>query len=156
MTLRPARTRNTRPIAAARTAPRLVTLSTAAWAHESESLDVTGAIFADTNGNAAIGFAADGFPVHGSYFKDATGKLRKARSGYSLKTGSQPSSAGDPGGIYDGVYIDDYEFTGSGDLDACNGVTVDSRNAYCITDSYPWGIKCFSGVPGPSFAKGRP
>jgi len=106
-------------------------------------------------GSPVIGFAADGFPIYGSYFKDNSGKVRKARSGYSLKPGKRPSSKNDPGGVYDGMYIDDFEFTGAGDLDACNGMVVNGQYAYYVTDSYPWVIKCFTGKPDRSFAKKR-
>ena len=41
-------------------------------------------------GSPVIGFAADGFPIYGSYFKDATGTVRKAKSGYALKSGKRP------------------------------------------------------------------
>ena len=109
-----------------------------------------------TDGSPVIGFAADGFPIYGSYFKDATGTVRKAKSGYTLKSGTRPSSASDPGGTYDGMYVDDFEFTDAGDLDQCNGMTVNGQYAYYVTDSYPWVIKCFTGKPDASFAKPRP
>lgn len=108
------------------------------------------------NGSPVIGFAADGFPIYGSYFKDTSGQVRKAKSGYSLKQGNRPSSETDPGGKYDGMYIDDYEFTNTGDLDACNGMMVNGQYAYFVTDSYPWVIKCFAGKPDASFNKSRP
>lgn len=108
------------------------------------------------NGSPVIGFAADGFPIYGSYFKDASGKVRKAQSGYELKIGSRPSSISDPGGSYDGMYVDDYEFTGRGDLDECNGMEVNGQYGYYVTESYPWMIKCYSGTPDASFAKARP
>ena len=107
-------------------------------------------------GSPVIGFAADGFPIYGSYFKDSTGTVRKAKSGYTLKSGQRPSSASDPGGTYDGMYVDDFEFTGAGDLDQCNGMVVNGQYAYYVTDSYPWVIKCFTGKPDGSFAKPRP
>tara|TARA_R110002020_G_scaffold48286_5_gene137627 strand:- start:4900 stop:5880 length:981 start_codon:yes stop_codon:yes gene_type:complete len=107
------------------------------------------------DGSPVIGFAADGFPIYGSYFKDESGALRKAKSGYSLKSGTRPSSESDPGGTYDGMYVDDFEFTNSGDLDACNGMVVNGQYAYYVTDSYPWVIKCFTGAPDASFAKNR-
>lgn len=108
------------------------------------------------DGSPVIGFAADGFPIYGSYFRDATGTVRKAKSGYSLKPGPRPSSASDPGGTYDGMYVNDFEFTDAGDLDACNGMVVNGQYAYYVTDSYPWVIKCFTGASDTSFAKGRP
>ncbi len=106
------------------------------------------------NGSPVIGFAADGFPIYGSYFLDpTTNQLRKATSGYTLKPGERPSSPTDPGGAYDGLYIDDWEFTDAGDLDACNGMTVNGQYGYYITDSYPWIIACHTGTPDPSFNK---
>ena len=106
------------------------------------------------NGSPVIGFAADGFPIYGSYFMDmGTGSVRAAVSGYQLKAGNRPFSAADPGGPYDGMYVDDYEFAGTGDLDECNGMTVDSQYGYYVTDSYPWVLKCHSGTVDPSFSK---
>ena len=102
----------------------------------------------------ALWFAADGFPVYGSYFLDPdSGSVRKAVSGYTLKEGTRPESATDPGGAYDGTYVDDYEFTDAGDLDACNGMTVDGQYGYYVTEGYPWIINCFTGTPDPSFSK---
>lgn len=115
------------------------------------------ALFDDSpgpDGSPVIGFAADGFPVYGSYFKDDTGTVRKAISGYTLKPGTRPGGADNPGGAYDGMYNADYEFTGAGDLDECNGMTVDGAYGYYVTDTYPHMIKCFRGTPDPSFNKG--
>jgi hypothetical protein len=103
----------------------------------------------DTVVSPVIGFAADGFPVHGPYFDDG-GRIRAATSGYTLRTGTRPSG---PGGTYDGTFIDDYEFTGAGDLDECNGMTIDGHYGYYITRSYPWVIGCYRGTPDPSFRK---
>ena len=106
------------------------------------------------DGSPVIGFAADGFPIFGSYFLDLdSGSVRKAVSGYTLKAGDRPVSADDPGGTYDGTYIDDYEYTKSGDLDACNGMTVDGQYGYYVTDAYPWVLACYSGTPDNSFNK---
>jgi hypothetical protein len=100
-----------------------------------------------------IGFTADGFPIYGSYFFDAASKtIRKAVSGYTLRKGTRDSSTG-PGGTYNGWYIDDYEFTNAGDLDVCNGMTVDGQYGYYVTDSYPWVLGCISGTPHASFNK---
>jgi hypothetical protein len=99
-----------------------------------------------------IGFAADGFPVYGPYFDDGT-TVRVALSGYTLKSGARPSGAGEPGGTYDGTFIDDYEYTGGGDLDECNGMTVDGQYGYYVTATYPWVLGCLRGAPDPSFGK---
>jgi hypothetical protein len=105
-------------------------------------------------GSPVIGFAADGFPVYGPYFVDPdTGEVREATSGYTLKQGERPSGDGEPGGVYSGVYNNDYEFGGTGDLDECNGMTIDGNYGYYVTNAYPWVMKCFTGTPDPSFAK---
>lgn len=110
--------------------------------------------FPGPSGSPVIGFAADGFPIYGSYFLDpASGAVRKAESGYTLRAGTRPSSATDPGGSYDGTYVDDWEYTAAGDLDACNGMTVDGQYGYYVTDSYPWILGCLTGTPDDSFDK---
>ena len=107
-----------------------------------------------------IGFAADGFPIYGPYFKDDNGNIQKAKSGYTLKVGTRSSLAATktefslPPGEYDGQFIDDYEFTSAGNLDKCNGRTnSNGQYGYHITDSYPWVIGCFMGTPNSSFNK---
>ncbi|MEO0443259.1 MAG: YHYH protein [Pseudomonadota bacterium] len=106
------------------------------------------------NGSPVVGFAADGFPIYGSYFLDPnSGSVRKALSGYTLKTGTRPIGPNNPGGAYDGTYVDDWEFTGAGDLDECNGMTVDGQYGYYVIDDYPWIIACFTGTPNASFNK---
>ena len=113
----------------------------------------------DTTGeteSGVIGFAADGFPIYGPYIDDE-GTVRPVVSGYSLKEGERISQEGEgafPGGSYDGTYRDDYEFTGAGDLDECNGMTRDGSYGYYITDSYPWVLGCYTGSTDPSFDKG--
>jgi hypothetical protein len=103
-------------------------------------------------GSPVVGFAADGFPIYGSYFNDGTA-VRKAVSGYTLKQGNRPTGSLDPGGVYDGKYVDDWEFTDSGDLDSCNGMWVDGQYGYYVTGSYPWVMHCLVGTPHSSFAK---
>lgn len=113
------------------------------------------ALFDDNPGPAGspvIGFAADGFPIYGSYFFDGS-SVRKAVSGYTLREGTRPTPPDGPGGTYDGTYIDDYEFTNAGDLDECNGMTVEGQYGYYVTDAYPWIIKCHRGTPDASFDK---
>jgi hypothetical protein len=110
---------------------------------------------AGSEGSPVIGFAADGFPIYGSYFKDASGNIRKAQSSYTLKSGNRPSGNRDPGGAYTGYYVNDWEYTASGDLDECNGITVNGQYGYYITDSYPWILKCHKGTPDRSFSKRR-
>ena len=114
--------------------------------------------------SAVIGFAADGFPIHGACFND-NGKVRKALSSYQLKTGKRQSIDGFKTPItpniasdnYDGQFRGDYQFVeNKGDLDICNGMTVDGQYGYYATETYPWVLGCFRGTPDRSFAKRRP
>ncbi|WP_395167781.1 YHYH protein [Piscirickettsia salmonis] len=103
-----------------------------------------------------IGFAADGFPIFGSLIDD-DGTIRPVTSSYQLRTGSRPSGAGNPGGQYDGRFRDDYIYMkNSGDLDECNGMTVNGVYGYYITATFPYILNCFKGTPDPSFNKKRP
>jgi hypothetical protein len=114
------------------------------------------ALFADDSNSVespVIGFAADGYPIFGSYFDD-NGTIRKALSSFQLISGSRPSGSDDPGGTYDGTYRDDYEYVqGVGDLDECNGMTVDGVYGYYVSDSYPYILACFKGSPDSTFDK---
>lgn len=112
----------------------------------------------DQSGNTesgVVGFAADGYPIFGPFIDDS-GTIRAAISGYSLKAGARTSQANEgafPGGNHDGTYRDDYEYTGSGDLDECNGMTRNGVYGYYITNSFPWVLNCFNGTPDESFSK---
>lgn len=113
------------------------------------------ALFPDSAGMASgvVGFAADGFPIFGSYFDDG-GQIRKARPSYRLRTGLRPTGADQPGGTYDGTFRDDYEYVpGFGDLDECNGMMIEGAYGYFITDGFPYVLGCFRGTPDPSFTK---
>lgn len=113
--------------------------------------------------SAVIGFAADGFPIHGACFND-NGIIRKATSSYQLKSGKRqkvegfttPDKAYIASDQYDGQFRGDYQYTeGKGDLDVCNGMTVDGHYGYYVTESYPWVLGCFKGTPDASFSKRR-
>jgi hypothetical protein len=105
-----------------------------------------------TEPSPVIGFAADGFPIFGSFIADG-GTVRPAQSSYQLKSGMRN---GGPGGAYDGTFIDDWKYVaGSGDLDACNGMVQDGVYGYVVTESYPHVMACFTGVPDTSFRKRR-
>ena len=114
------------------------------------------AMFADDDSapSPVIGFAADGFPIYGPYAR-IDGHVRKVTSSYQLKNGTRSASGGvNPGGTYDGTFVDDYEYVaGSGDLDECNGMVIDNVYSYFVTDGYPWVMGCFRGTPDTSFSK---
>ncbi|OAJ93830.1 YHYH protein [Vibrio bivalvicida] len=110
-----------------------------------------------------IGFAADGFPIYGSCFLDtSTNQVRKAASSYHLKTGARVDvgsyTAPVVGGNvvssnYDGQFRGDWEYSaGLGDLDECNGMTVNGQYGYYVTDTFPWVINCFKGSVNSSFS----
>ncbi|WKE66205.1 YHYH protein [Gallaecimonas kandeliae] len=100
-----------------------------------------------------IGFAADGFPVFGPYI-EKNGQIVAVRSSYQLKAGTRPGGSEGPGGSYDGTYRDDYEYVaGAGDLDECNGMTVDGQYGYYISQGFPYVMNCFKGTPDSSFTK---
>jgi len=107
------------------------------------------------DGSPVIGFAADGFPIYGSYILDiASGQYRKVLSGYTIKLGSRGlKTSTNPGGDFDGVYEQDWEWTNSGDLDECNGMTYKNQYGYYVTDRYPFIIGCFRGTIDESFGK---
>jgi len=90
---------------------------------------------------------------------DATGSVRKAISGFTLKTGNRVTIDGlnpaddSNSSVYDGTYVGDWEYTDSGDLDDCNRITIDRQYGYYVTDSYPWVPACFKGPPHEFFNK---
>ena len=104
-----------------------------------------------------IGFAADGFPIFGSYIADGD-TIRLATTSYQLRSGTRE---GGPGGEYDGTFVDDWEYVaGSGDLDECNGRTgvtpdyPDGTYYYVITESFPSIPRCIVGTPSSDFRIG--
>jgi hypothetical protein len=55
--------------------------------------------------------------------------------------------------VYSGIYEEDWEWTDSGDLDECNGMTYENQYGYYVTDGYPFIINCFKGNVDSSFQK---
>ncbi|MEW6982155.1 YHYH protein [Colwelliaceae bacterium 6471] len=115
--------------------------------------------------SAVIGFAADGYPIYGSCF-NKNGSIEKAQSSYQLKNGGAARMAVNgyttpEAGVgvvasnnYDGQFRGDYEYVeNSGDLDECNGMTVNGQYGYYVTDSYPWVMACYKGTPDASMKK---
>lgn len=100
-----------------------------------------------------VGFSADGFPIFGPWFNDGT-TIRTAQPSYLLKSGTRSTNRSEYNVAYDGAFRDDYEYVESaGDLDACNGMTVDGQYGYYVTESFPYIIGCFTGTPDMSFEK---
>lgn len=88
-----------------------------------------------------VGWAADGFPMYHSIagLYDSGWEFVDERS-----DGTAP----------DGTYTQDFEFTGTGDLDECNGVVVNGEYVYMLTDEFPYISRCLNGVPDESFSRG--
>jgi len=93
-----------------------------------------------------IGYAADGFEIH--YVGE------DAQSSYVLKSGSRATA---PGGTYDGTYEEDWTYVkGAGNLDACNGATVNGQYMYFATDTYPYFQRCHYGEVSSDFVQRGP
>ncbi|SLN60834.1 YHYH protein [Pseudooctadecabacter jejudonensis] len=91
-----------------------------------------------------FGYAADGFPI--LYAGD------HIQPSWQLKSGARPSGPSNPGGAYDGTYVQDYEFVaGSGQLDECNGAMVNGAYVYFATDTFPFFPRCFKGTVSADF-----
>ena len=99
-----------------------------------------------------IGFAADGhliyYSMSGAYepsYELASG----TRSGTGcVISGPGGGTAVDLGGTTpDGTYGSDWSYVaGLGDLDRCNGTTVEGEYVYLLTDSYPYVPRCLNGA----------
>lgn len=98
-----------------------------------------------------IGFAADGYLMYYS-------KSGAYESGYELSTetlsGTDCTGSGALGGSAvevegtspDGTYTSDWVWSdAAGDLDSCNGVTIDGTYAYIVTDEFPYISRCLNG-----------
>ncbi len=93
---------------------------------------VNGNLF--SSGSTQIGYAADGFEIH---------YLRQIRSSYQLRSGNRKTM---PFGRHDGAYKQDYIFVkGSGNLDECNGMTLQGKYVYFATDKFPFFPRCHWG-----------
>ncbi|MFZ1231791.1 MAG: YHYH protein [Thiofilum sp.] len=106
-----------------------------------------------------VGWAADGFPIYALYGYQANSKqVIPVSSSYRLKQGQRPKGGTNPGGTYDGTFLNDYEYVqGAGNLDECNGRMTSTPEfpqgtyAYFITNEYPMIPRCFKGSPSSDF-----
>lgn len=97
-----------------------------------------------------IGFAADGYLIYYS-------KSGAYSSGYALSTTPRTgtgctvslgnASVDIDGSTPDGTYLSDWEWNASnGDLDSCNGTTINGTYGYVITNEYPYISRCLNGT----------
>lgn len=112
-----------------------------------------------------IGWAADGFPIYALYGysnpEDPESEVVELKTSYQLKSGNRPTGNGNPGGVYDGTFVGDYEYqVRLGDLDQCNGrqcVTPEfpeGTYAYFLTSEWPVIPRVFKGTPSQDFRGG--
>jgi len=99
-----------------------------------------------------VGWATDGFPIFAIFGQDKSGQIRELKPSYRLRAGKRPGGTNEPGGKYDGAFVADWEYvSGLGDLDACNGTLVKTRDfpngtyAYFLTNSFPVIPRCHFG-----------
>lgn len=86
-----------------------------------------------------IGWAYDGNPIYGPYAYSITngyGQIVRMKSGYQLKSKEKLSNRPNTSNYPIGFFVEDYEYTGNGDLDEFNG-------RFCITPEYPNGIYAY-------------
>lgn len=105
-----------------------------------------------------VGWAADGFPIYA--VSPASAAAQPLRTSYQLKPGNRPTTDGQPGGRYDGSFVEDFAYVaGSGDLDECSGrfgTTTefpDGTYYYVLTADFPFVPRAFRGTPDASFAR---
>lgn len=96
-----------------------------------------------------VGFAHDGFPMYYSKsgkYKPSYKLLDGDREGEDCTYTTHKTIDISVGGHHDGTYGSDFEFVeGSGDLDACNGITIDDKYMYLVTDEFPYVSRCLMG-----------
>ena len=91
-----------------------------------------------------VGYAADGHRLLYS-------RSGQFNSSYHLKSGQRSSG---PGGTHTGLYTQDWAYqAGEGDLDACNGTTIDGEYVYLMTEHFPYLPRCVYGTVDASFNK---
>jgi len=130
------------------------------------------------DGSPVIGFAPDGFPIYGHWFIDSNNQLVKAESGYETYNSNSripietalhgtpptpwdiennPDNFESDFGLEMGRYEEDWYFSGTGNLDECNGAyDINGDYGYYITDKYPFTPPCTFGIRDPSFGKESP
>jgi hypothetical protein len=102
---------------------------------------VSGLTHADGH-SKILGISADGYPVYGPYgyvrASDSSSGVKRMVTGYTLNSADSRvgTTASNTTAYPLGVFIEDYSFTASGDLDQHNG-------RFCITPDYPTGTYAY-------------
>ena len=108
-----------------------------------------------------IGFAHDGFPMYYSKsdkYKPSYKELEGDRTGEDCTYTTHRTIDVSVGGHHDGTFTSDFEYVeGSGDLDECNGITIDGQYMYLVTNDFPYISRCLMGeAPEEEHGEGRP
>lgn len=88
-----------------------------------------------------IGWALDGFPIYGPWGYtnpvDSNTPVKRMASGFILKDISTRSAVANNVNVYPmGIFVEDYQWSSTGDLDRHNG-------RYCVTPDYPQGTYAY-------------
>lgn len=108
-----------------------------------------------------IGFANDGYPIYYSKSGAYTSSYKKVggdREGEDC-TYTNPKKTIDVSVAdnHDGTYTSDFEYVaGTGNLDECNGVEIDGKYMYFVTDEFPYVSRCLMGEVAQKERKGPP
>jgi hypothetical protein len=112
------------------------------------AFDTSGKEVDNTNHSPIIGWAYDGNPIYGPYGFDTPsgGTVRRMFSSYvkDLKPGRPPLAH-----FPFGMFIEDFSFDNSGDLDEHNG-------RFCITPEFPKGTYAYFMTVSENFAQSGP
>jgi len=114
---------------------------------EASLISYLGGSLTHSNGHSKIlGWSLDGYPVYGPYGYeqplDNNSRVRAMVSGYTLYDNINKVKARITDGATDtfaypfGIFIQDYYYAGTGDLDRSNG-------RYCVTPDYPAGTYAY-------------
>jgi hypothetical protein len=109
-----------------------------------------------------VGFAHDGFPIYYSKsnaYKPSFRLSNKVRTGdicsYTSPTDQMKKELKQTNP--DGTFVSDWEYVkGLGQLDECNGTTVNGKYMYFVTDDYPYAGRCLKGEFNEDRPKGPP
>ncbi|HAA20629.1 MAG TPA: hypothetical protein DCP28_18400 [Cytophagales bacterium] len=105
-----------------------------------------------------IGYAKDGFPMYYSQsgrYKPSYVLSQDPRTGEICEDRNPRQSLSDSFSDTrpDGTFVSDWVYVeGHGDLDECNGITIDGEYGYLVTKEYPYVSRCLKG----EFTETRP
>ena len=119
-----------------------------------------------------MGYAKDGFPIYYSKsgkYKPSFKLSSESRTGdaCSYTAGKKTIKKELNNSSADGIFVSDWTFDQTiGQLDECNGISIDGEYCYFVTNEYPYVGRCLKGVfteakpsggrPGGNSQDGRP